>query len=93
MNDATKPSALTNEAAAEPAEKWYGFYSESANQTRVPSVYKTPDGRTVEVHAVYTDPNGAKFKLADKVCVGEVVSPKAGGCVRGGQKRSVLLAD
>lgn len=55
-----------------PAKK-YGFYSQQAVDDGCgSSFYATPDGKDVEVTAIYSDPDGKAYLWSDKVCVGEV---------------------
>jgi hypothetical protein len=57
-----------------PSFKQYGFYSQKAVDMGLGSAYYTrPNGSKVEITCVCDDVNGSDYKLADKVCVGEVV--------------------
>ena len=49
---------------------YYGFYSETASKQNGYHVYKTPDGREVNVTAIYADPEGSDYLWDDKRKVG-----------------------
>ena len=54
-------------------KKKYGFYSKKsvAMGGRI-TIYRTPDGKEVEVTCVANDPKGEFYQWDDKIAVGEV---------------------
>lgn len=50
----------------------YGFFSEKASKDYGSLIYATPDGREVEITAVYHDAVAESYKWPDKKYVGEV---------------------
>ena len=53
--------------------RFYGFYSQKAvDNGRGSVIYLTPEGKEVEVTAVYEDKDGTDYLWPDKVCVGQV---------------------
>jgi hypothetical protein len=55
------------------AQTRYGFYSQQAREKAGASIWSTPDGRNVEVTAVFDEPDGIGYLWPDKKLVGEVV--------------------
>ena len=50
----------------------WGFFSQEASSRCGTEVYRTLDGREVEVTAACNDPEGSNYHWDDKVMVGEV---------------------
>ena len=50
----------------------YGVFSERASQLSGTTIYRTPDGKEVEVSGIYDDPDCTGFMWPDKVLLGPI---------------------